>query len=158
MPFAGVVTWLPVIALAGLSIFFMPRNPANLFFRPVAENAPLSRLVKSGSMAELSTLGRAVRVYHGSTGRYPLALGDLVLAGVVSDKALRDPYGRSYRYILRPDDGKFVIYGRNASGPIDLDLSHEGTLAPVSELRPSGSGAPTAPVVQDRLPGVKVVK
>ena len=158
LPFAAIVPWVPVLALLGLSLLFVPRNPANLFFRPVKENAPLYRLVKSGSMAELSTLGRAVRVFHGSTGRYPRTLGDLVLAGVVPERALRDPYGRSYRYILRPEDGKFVIYGRNASGQIDLDLSHEGTLAPVSELRPSAGPAPTAPVVQDRPPGVHIVK
>ena len=155
---AGLLRWLPVAALAAVSIYFIPRNPANLFFRPPGENAPLSRLVKSGSMAELSTLGRAVRVYHGSTGRYPRTLGDLVLAGVVPDGALRDSYGRSYRYILRPEDGKFALYGRSPSGSIDLDLSHEGTLAPVSEIRPSPGAAPTAPVVRDRPPGVQILK
>ena len=158
LPLAAIVPWLPVLALLGLSILLVPRNPANLFFRPVKENAPLYRLVKSGAMAELSTLGRAVRIFHGSTGRYPRTLGDLVLARVVPERALRDPYGRSYRYILRAEDGKFVIYGRNASGQIDLDLSHEGTLAPVSEIRPSAGSAPTAPVVQDRPPGVQIVK
>lgn len=156
--FAAVVPWLPVIVLAGASIALMPRNPANLLFRPVRENVPVARLVESGSVAQLSTLGRGVRVFHGSTGRYPRTLGDLVSAGVVPETALRDAYGRSYRYILRSEDGKFVIYGRNASGEIDLDLSHEGTLAPVSEIRPSAGAAPTAPVVQDRPPGVQVVK
>jgi hypothetical protein len=135
----------------------MPRNPANLLFRPVRENIPVARLIKSGSLAELSTLGRAVRVYHGSTGRYPRTLGDLVSAGVVPETALKDPYGRSYRYILRPEDGKFAIYGRNASGQIDLDLAHEGTLAPVSEIRPSAGAAPTAPIVPDRPRGVQIV-
>lgn len=158
IPFATVVPWLPVIVLAGASIALMHRNPANLLFRPARENVPVARLIKSGSLAELSTLGRAVRVYHGSTGRYPRTLGDLVSAGVVPETALRDPYGRSYRYILRPEDGKFAIYGRNASGQIDLDLAHEGTLAPVSEIRPSAGSAPTAPIVQDRPPGVQIVK
>lgn len=157
-PFATVVPWLPVIVLAGASIALMPRNPANLLFRPARENVPVARLAKSGSFAQLSTLGRAVRVYHGSTGRYPRTLGDLVSAGVVPETALRDLYGRSYRYILRPEDGKFAIYGRNASGQIDLDLVHEGTLAPVSEIRPSAGAAPTAPIGQDRPPGVQVVK
>lgn len=156
--FATVAPWLPVIALAALSIAFMPRNPANLFFRPVKENVPVARLVQSGSVARLSTLGRGVRVYHGSTGHYPRTLGDLVSAGVVPSTTLRDPYGRPYRYILRPEDGKFVLYGRTASGEIDLDLTHEGTLAPVSETRPSAGAAPTAPVVPDRPPGVQLVK
>ena len=157
-PLAAVAPWLPVIVLAGFSIAFMPRNPANLLFRPVKENVPVARLVKSGSLARLSTLGRGVRVYHGSTGRYPRTLGDLVSGGVVASTALEDPYGRPYRYILRPEDGKFVLYGRTASGDIDLDLSHEGTLAPVSEVRPSAGSAPTAPVGPDRPPGVLIVK
>jgi hypothetical protein len=156
-PFASLAPWLPMIVLAGVSIALMPRNPANLLFRPVRENIPVARLIKSGSLAELSTLGRAVRVYHGSTGRYPRTLGDLVSAGVVPETALKDPYGRSYRYILRPEDGKFAIYGRNASGQIDLDLAHEGTLAPVSEIRPSAGAAPTAPIVPDRPRGVQIV-
>jgi hypothetical protein len=157
-PFAALLPWLPVAAVAAVSIYFMPRSPANLFLRPVEENAPIARLVKAGSMAELSTLGRAVRVYHGSTGRYPRTLGELVRAGVVPETALRDSWGRAYRYILRPEDGKFALYGRGPSGAIDLDLSHEGTLAPVSEVRPSAGAAPTAPVVRDRPPGVQVVK
>jgi hypothetical protein len=156
VPFAAIVPWLPVIVVAAVSIALMPRNPANLLLRP-GENVPVSRLVKSGSVAELTTLGRAVRVYHGSTGSYPLTLGDLVARRVVPETALRDPYGRSYRYILRPEDGKFAIYGRNAAG-IDLDLVHEGTLAPVSETRPSAGAAPTAPVGRDRPPGVQIVK
>ncbi len=157
VPFAALVPWLPVIVVAAFSIALMPRNPANLLLRP-GENVPISRLVKSGSVAELTTLGRGVRIYHGSTGSYPRTLADLVARGVVPETALRDPYGRSYRYILRPEDGKFAIYGRNASGEIDLDLVHEGTLAPVSETRPSAGAAPTAPVDRDRPPGVHLVK
>jgi hypothetical protein len=157
-PFAMAALWLALVALAGLSIALMPRNPANLLFRPVQESRPVARLLKAGSLARLSTLGRAVRVYHGSTGRYPRNLGDLVSAGVVAQTALRDPYGRPYRYILRPEDGKFAIYGRNVSGEIDLDLVHEGTLAPVSETRPSAGAAPTAPIGRDRPPGVQIVK
>lgn len=157
-PLATVAPWLPVVALAALSIAFMPRNPANLLFRPLGENDPVARLLKAGSLARLSAVGRAVRVYHGSTGRYPRTLGDLVSAGVVSETALSDRYGNSYRYILRSEDGKFAIYGRNSSGQIDLDLAHEGTLAPVSEIRPSAGAAPTAPIVKDRPPGVQLVK
>ena len=37
------------------------------------------------------------------------------------------------------EDGKFGLYGRNARGQIDLDLSLERSLAPVSELRPAPS-------------------
>lgn len=157
-PFATLLPWLPVMVLAGASMTFMPRNRANLLFRPITENVPIARLLKSGSLAGVSTLGRGVRVYHGSTGRYPRTLGDLVSARVVPQSALRDAFGRSYRYILRSEDGKFAIYGRTASGQIDLDLAHEGTLAPVSEIRPSAGAPPKAPNVGDRHPGVHIIK
>ena len=89
---------------------------------------------------------RAVRIFYDSSGRYPRSLEDLVVAGILEEDALRDPYGRFYRYILRAEDGKFGLYGRNARGQIDLDLSLERSLAPVSELRP----APSRPSPADR--------
>ena len=96
-----------------------------------------------------------MRVYYGTTGRYPRTLGQLVAAGIVNENSLRDPYGRFYRYILRSDDGKFALYGRNAAGEIDLDLSHEGQLAPATETRPAGSPPRPPP---DRPPGVEIVR
>ena len=90
-------------------------------------------------MNRVVAIERAVRVYYDSTGRYPQSLEDLVVAGILDEDALRDPYGRFYRYILRAEDGKFGLYGRNARGQIDLDLSLERSLAPVSELRPAAS-------------------
>jgi hypothetical protein len=121
----------------------------------VSENVPVRDLFKASSLARLLAVGRAVRVYYGSTGRYPRTLGDLVVSGVIDEDSLRDPYGRFYRYILRLEDGKFALYGRNASGQIDLDLAHEGQLAPVSEPRPLGPAPALAP---ERPPGVQVVK
>ncbi len=78
---------------------------------------------------------------------------DLVVGQVLEEDSLRDPYGRFYRYILRAEDGKFALYGRNPAGGIDLDLVHEGQLAPVSEARPARL-APTP----GRSPGVEVVR
>ena len=65
----------------------------------------------------------------------PRSLEDLLSARVLSPPASVDPYGRPYRYILRSEDGKFSLYGRNARGGIDLDLSFDRALAPVSELQ-----------------------
>jgi hypothetical protein len=154
-PIAAVGRWLPLIALAAVSLTLVPRNPANLLLRPPAENPPVRDLFKGTSLARLQTVGRAVRVYYGSTGRYPKTLMDLVVGQVLEEHSLRDPYGRFYRYILRPEDGKFALYGRNAAGQIDLDLTHEGQLAPVSEVRPAQL-APAGPL--ERPPGVEVVR
>ncbi|HEY3169933.1 MAG TPA: DUF4388 domain-containing protein, partial [Thermoanaerobaculia bacterium] len=37
---AALLLWLAVIAGAAISISFVPRNPVNLFFRPISENVP----------------------------------------------------------------------------------------------------------------------
>ena len=112
-------------------------------------------LLKANSLARLLTVGRAVRVYYGTTGRYPRTLGQLVAEGVVKEDSLKDPYGRFYRYILRSEDGKFALFGRNSAGEIDLDLAHEGQLAPAAEAQPAAV-APAPP--RNRPPGVEVVK
>ena len=105
-------------------------------------------------MNHVVAVERAVRIYYDSTGRYPRSLEDLIVAGILPEDALRDPYGRFYRYILRAEDGKFGLYGHNARGQIDLDLSLERSLAPVSELRPAAS----RPIPQTERPSVLVVE
>ena len=154
-PIWVVGRWLPLLAVAALAIALAPRNRANLLLRSPAENPPVRDLFQATSLARLLTVGRAIRVYYGSTGRYPRTLMDLVVGQVLEEDALRDPYGRFYRYILRPEDGKFALYGRNAAGGIDLDLTHEGQLAPVSEARPAGL-APSSAV--ERPSGVEVLR
>jgi hypothetical protein len=152
---AGAAAWVAVLTALAIALSFAPRNPANLFLRPISENPPARDLAKANSLARLLAVGRAVRVYYGSTGRYPRTIGQLAAEGILDENSLRDPYGRFYRYILRPEDGKFALYGRTAKGEIDLDLSHEGQLAPVAEIRPAGSSPAATP---DRPPAVKVVR
>jgi hypothetical protein len=153
--FVPAAFWIPVIAVLAIALSFMPRNAANLFFRPIWENRPASDQLKAISLARLIAVGRAVRVYYGTTGRYPRTIGQLAADGIVDEDSLRDPYGRFFRYILRSEDGKFALYGRNAKGEIDLDLSHEGQLAPEAE---SGAQSAPPPGPQDRPPAVRVVR
>jgi hypothetical protein len=153
--FGLIGRWLPLVALAALSFVLAPRNRANLLLQSPAQNPPVRELFQATSLARLQTVGRAIRVYYGSTGRYPRTLMDLVVGQVLEEDALRDPYGRFYRYILRPEDRKFALYGRNPAGGIDLDLIHEGQLAPVSEVRPAAI-TPSSPV--ERPPGVEVLR
>ncbi len=121
--------------------------------RPPGENPQLAEFLKSVSLARLARLERAVRVFYDSTGQYPRSLKDLIAAGVLRADAIYDPYGRPYRYILRSDDGKFGLYGRNPQGGIDLDLSFDGSLAPVAGTRPAASK-----VRPERPPSVQVVE
>lgn len=146
--------WAALLLLAGVSIYVIPRNPANLFLRPPGEVPVVAEFRKAISLNRAVAIERAVRVYYDASGRYPRSLEDLVVTGILDEDALRDPYGRFYRYILRAEDGKFGLYGRNAHGQIDLDLSLERSLAPVSELRPATSRPPQPP---DR-PSVLVVE
>ncbi len=106
------------------------------------------------SLNRAVAIERAVRIFYDASGRYPRGLEDLVVAGIVDEDSLRDPYERFYRYILRAEDGKFGLYGRNARGQIDLDLSLERSLAPVSELRP----APSRQQEPTEKPSVLVVR
>jgi hypothetical protein len=154
-PTGAVVLWGLVAALGAFSLSFLPRNPANLFLRPVSENPPVRDLFRASSQARLLAVGRGVRVYYGTTGRYPRTLVDLVAAGVLDEGSLRDPYGRFYRYILRPEDGKFALYGRTSTGQIDLDLAHDGQLSPVSEPHPGGAARVSG---TEKPPGVQVVR
>lgn len=154
LPAAPVLLWAAILGVVLLAVWLVPRNPWNLLLRPPAHSSESASLFKSVSLARLVALERAVRVFYDSSGQYPRSLEDLVVAGVLSERALEDPYGRAYRYILRSEDGKFGLYGRNAEGNIDLDLSLDRTLAPVAEIRPAGSRSR----VQDRRPGVQVVE
>ncbi len=145
--------WAALLVLAAFAVYLIPRNPANLFLRQPGEIAEGVELRKAISLNRVVAVERAIRIYYDASGRYPRSLEDLVVAGILEEDALRDPYGRFFRYILRAEDGKFGLYGRNARGEIDLDLSLERSLAPVSELRP----APSRPAPQNEKPSVQVV-
>ena len=148
-----LVLWATLAILAALAVYLVPRNPANLLLRPAGQTAQSADLLKAISLNRAVSIERAIRIYYDTTGRYPKNLEDLVVAGIVTEDALRDPYDRFYRYILRAEDGKFGLYGRNATGQIDLDLSLERSLAPVSGMRPE----PPRATPKEGQPGVLVV-
>jgi len=154
----AVGLWVALALLAALSAFLMPRNPANLFFRPAGEIRAAADLLKAISLNRAVAVERAVRIYYDASGRYPRTLEDLVVAGIVEEDGLRDPYERFYRYILRAEEGKFGLYGRNARGQIDLDLSLERSLAPVSELRPAPTRQKQEKEKTEERPSVLVVE
>ncbi len=145
--------WALFLLIAALAVREVPGNPWNLFLHPPGERREAADLLKAVSLCRLGSIERALRVYYDSSGQYPKRVEDLLAAGVLTREAITDPYGRPYRYILRSEDGKFSLYGRNAQGNIDLDLSFERSLAPVSESRPAGKAKPP-----DQKPGVQVVR
>jgi hypothetical protein len=150
----AVLLWAGVLALGALAVWRIPRNPWNFLLHPRVEASPFGVLAKSISLDRLSAIERAVRVHYDATGRYPRSLEELTNGGIIRQGALRDPWGRPYRYILRPEQGKFGLYGRDARGQIDLDLSFDRTLAPVAEIRPGQ----TQPRALEPEPSVRVVE
>ncbi|MEO8190851.1 MAG: DUF4388 domain-containing protein [Acidobacteriota bacterium] len=153
-PARAATLWVVAAVLIGLGYYLVPRNPWNLFVRPRGERREAAEFLKSVSLERLAAIERAVRVFYDSSGQYPKKLEDLVTTGILDESGVYDPYGRKYRYILRSDDGKFGLYGRNAQGEIDLDLSFDRSLAPVAEIHPGGSrGRPP-----DRRPAVQVIE
>ena len=154
----AVGLWIVLALLVALSAFLVPRNPANLFFHPAGEIRAEADLFKAISLNRAVAVERAVRIYYDASGRYPRTLEDLVVAGIVEEDALRDPYDRFYRYIRRAEEGKFGLYGRNARGQIDLDLSLERSLAPVSELRPAPTRQKQEKEKTEERPSVLVVE
>jgi hypothetical protein len=150
----GWLLWIGAAAVATLGVFLVPRNPWNPLLHGPGETPVGAQLLKSASLYRLERLERAVRVFYDASGKYPRSLEDLVLPpGIAREDSLRDPYGRAYRYILRSEDGKFGLYGRNARGEIDLDLSFDRSLAPVADIRPSPTRRQP-----DARPGVQVIK
>jgi len=154
LPAAPALFWAAILGVVLLAVWLVPRNPLNLSMNTPTHTREAATLYKSVSLARLVVLERAVRVFYDSSGQYPSSLDYLVVAGVLSESALEDPYGRRYRYILRSEDGKFGLYGRNAEGNIDLDLSLDRTLAPVAEIRPAASRNR----MPEKRPGVQVVE
>jgi uncharacterized protein DUF4388 len=150
----ALAAWLAVLFLGILAVWKVPTNPWNFLMHPWAENSPFGVFSKSVSLDRLSAIERAVRVHYDATGRYPRSLEELDASGIIREGALRDPWGRAYRYIVRPEQGKFGLYGKDARGYIDLDLSFDRTLAPVAEIRP-GLAKPRVP---ESEPSVKVVE
>jgi len=141
--------WAVLLVLAASAVRQLPQG---LVLRSARASLEESDLLKAVSLNRLTSLERAVRVYYDSSGQYPRSLEDLLRSGVLTPEGATDPYGRPYRYILRPQEGKFSLYGRNARGDIDLDLTFERSLAPVSESRPASPAArPGKP------PGVQMI-
>ena len=149
-----VVTWLLAAAILAIGAYLVPRNSLNIFIRRPSTRHEVADFLKSVSLERLAAIERGVRVFYDSTGQYPKSLEDLVSAGILDEESMIDPYGRKYRYILRSDDGKFGLYGRNALGEIDLDLSFDRSLAPVAEIHPAANRNRQP----ERRPGVQVIE
>ena len=90
-----------LVALAGLSVWLMPRNPLNLITFPPRRNPVVDSYEKSLSLLRLRRLAEAVDTYYLTSGKFPEAIDALVTANLIAQDDLLDPWGRRYRYILQ---------------------------------------------------------
>jgi hypothetical protein len=131
-----------LLALLLLGVSLQPRNPANVFTVPPRRVAAVEGFQKAVSLSRLRRVSEAIDAYYLTQGRFPESPTAIVNAGLLSTDELSDPWGRSYRYILQNDTGKYYIVGFDADGKTDTDLffahAAQGTGA-VGEAR-SGSG------------------
>lgn len=111
-----------LLALLLLGGSLQSRNPANVFTVPARPPEAVAGFRKALSLSRLRRLSEAVDAYYLTQGRFPESLTAIVNAGLLSTDELSDPWGRSYRYILQNDTGKYYIVGFDADGKTDTDL------------------------------------
>ena len=113
----------------------LPRNPLEPLLRPAGTAGDCEALqvrfparlrIGGACRAGLLRLRRAV----------PEDSRDLLESGVLTAEARPDPSRAPIPPHSPARGGKFRIYGRDAQGDIDLDLSFERSLAPVAESKP----------------------
>ena len=112
--------WLavPFLILLGVALSLMPRNPLN----PLLHDGGrfFDRYVlESGSYYQIHAVLRAVEAYREVRGSLPGSLDDVVEQGFLTRDEIHDPWGRSYRLIMR---GKtLLIAGSDRRGePVPL--------------------------------------
>ncbi len=112
--------WLavPFLILLGVALSLMPRNPLN----PLLHDGGrfFDRYVlESGSHYQIHAVLRAVEAYRELKGSLPGSLDEVVEQGFLTPDEIHDPWGRSYRLIMR---GKtLLIAGSDRRGePVPL--------------------------------------
>jgi len=111
-----------LLALLALGVSAQSRNPANVLTAPPRRVAAVDGFRKAVSLSRLRRLSEAIDAFYLTQGRFPESPLAIVNAGLLSDVDLLDPWGRSYRYILQADTGKYYLVGFDAEGKTDTDL------------------------------------
>lgn len=129
LPWAGeAALWVVLVVLLVFSLLRTPEHGASKAVLPVRRAIAVSRLL---------SVDHAIELYYLLQGKYPTALSQLPVSEVFSGVPAAENEGlANYRYILRPADGKYGLYGMTPSGTIDPSLSITRTLDPVMETKP----------------------
>jgi len=109
--------WLAFLLLPMLagSLLLAPRNPLNVWLGPDENLLPT---VASGrSAAKMWLVWQVVNARDTLVGSFPESLTEVVREGYLDERAIRDPWGRPYRYLLREDS--VLLGGSNPQGAPD---------------------------------------
>jgi hypothetical protein len=138
-----LVLLLLVWALVSLaSTTFNPLNSLDSFTR---HSSAVDEARKAISLQRIQYLGSAIEQYNLATGHLPQRLTALT-PSYVAPAILKDPWGRAYRYLQRPE--KYLVIGFSADGKPDTDLflTHQVDLGPVtSSNKPQRGGIELLP-------------
>jgi len=112
--------WLAFLLLPMLlgSLLLAPRNPLNVWLGPGEKIAPT--IAAGRSAARMWRVWQALNSRDTLVGSFPETLNEVVREGYLSEDAVRDPWGRPYRYLLRDD--AILLGGSTAQGAPDPDL------------------------------------
>ena len=105
-----------------VSLTLEKRNPLNLVAFASGPSPVSEGLGKSLSLLRLRRLAGAIDAYYLVAGRFPDGLDAVVATKLIPAADLRDPWGKSYRYVLQGDRGKYYLVGYGWDGRTDTDL------------------------------------
>ena len=138
-----LVLLLLIWALVSLATTtFNPLNSLDSFTR---HSSAVDETRKAISLQRIQQLGSAIEQYNFATGHLPARLVALT-PSYIAPALLKDPWGRSYRYLQRPE--KYLVIGFSADGKPDTDLflTHQVDLGPVtSSNKPQRGGIELIP-------------
>jgi len=109
---------LGLLPLLAVSLLLAPKNPINPLLGPAPKLPP--RVLAASSWSRMWGDWQALHAHSLIVGSYPDTLADLVRDGVLPPGSLVDPWGRTYRYILR--EQSILLAGDNAQGIPDSSL------------------------------------
>ncbi|HSS45281.1 MAG TPA: DUF4388 domain-containing protein, partial [Thermoanaerobaculia bacterium] len=87
-PRGALRLWIAFALFCAVAIYAARRNPSRALLSSPARMPGAAEFLKSVSLARLTEIERAVRVYYDSTGQYPRKLEDLIVSRILPESAV----------------------------------------------------------------------
>lgn len=139
---------LGLLPLFAISLLLAPKNPVNPLLGPTPKFAP--RFLAASSWCRMWGDWEALHARSLIVGSYPDTLAELTRDGALPQGSLLDPWGRTYRYILR--EQSVLLAGNNAQGVPDSNLLLLQHLGAETDDSAPGQGVLLESPSNDQLP------